>query len=213
MDSRVNLFYTADPSEIEKAEIIIIPGTKNTIEDLISLKRNGTAASIISAFKKGKTVIGICGGYQMMGKKIMDPEMVESKVAEVDGLGILPVNTIMRSAKTTVQRTFRYRNNERICHGYEIHMGETIPADSPSPLNDVGEGVKEGYFLNKTCWGTYLHGILDNEVVIDDLLSDYTDEKYTSFDHKAYKEEQYDKLASWIRTNIDLEKIYESLYL
>jgi adenosylcobyric acid synthase len=96
--------------------------------------------------------------------------------------------------------------------GYEIHMGETINNESSkdSPLCILDNGIKDGYYLNDNCWGSYLHGILDNTEVINDLAKDF-DKEEKVFDYQAFKEEQYEKLAQHIRENIDLEYIYSTL--
>ena len=122
-DPRVHLFYTNNIEEIRKADIIILPGTKSTIADMIELRRNGCAQAILQAHHDGKTVIGICGGYQMMGEEILDPQQVEGDIERIPGLGILPVVTTMSGEKRTVQVTFDYKGQS--CQGYEIHMGET----------------------------------------------------------------------------------------
>lgn len=211
-DPAVNLFYTIDPAEIAKSDIIILPGSKNTIEDLIVLKNNGVAAAIISAHKKGKTVIGVCGGYQMMGETIEDPFEVESNTGKLAGLGLLPIHTIIGKEKTTLQRSFTYRQFTAACSGYEIHMGQTsLTRNGPEPLLIFPDGSTDGCYLSNTCWGTYVHGILDNDAVVNDLLSTYTNTTAAAFDYRQYKEEQYDKLAKLIREHIDMNQVYQHI--
>lgn len=213
-DPRVNLFYTNQSDEIEKADIIILPGSKNTIEDLLTIRNNGVAQAIQRAHKREKTVIGICGGYQMMGQTVEDPDHVESDLEAMPGLGLLPVQTILQPVKTTQQRQFTYLDHPGTCSGYEIHMGHTTVSGQPKPLAQLSDGQPDGYFLNSKCWGTYLHGILDNSVVIDDLLAGYTSQADGStVDFRQFKEQQYDRLATLIRAHIDLEQIYTSLRL
>ena len=132
-DERVNLFYSNKPDEIEKADIIILPGTKNTIADLQFLRINGIVKSVLKAFDANKKVIGICGGYQMMGEEVSDPFGVESDSNTIPGLGIIPMKTTLTKEKTTIQREFKFKNLEGKCSGYEIHMG-TSTTDKPSPL-------------------------------------------------------------------------------
>ena len=224
-DTRINLFYTREPDEILLADIVILPGSKNTLEDLQSLHDNGVAAAIHQAYANQKTVIGICGGYQMMGNWVEDPLQVESGIGRVQGLGLLPVSTTLRAEKTTRQAEFRFRGLAEPCRGYEIHMGETSPLASstlapsqltpgppaPSPLNYFSDGRTDGYFLNPRCWGTYLHGILDNAIIIDTLLAPYTDLPGEDFDYRQYKEEQYDKLAALLRQHLAIDEIYKTL--
>ena len=210
-DPRVHLFYTQQPDEIAKANIIIIPGSKNTLDDLLTIKNNGVATAIITASKNGKRVIGICGGYQMMGEIIADPDHVEGSLESMPGLGLLPVKTVLKPVKTTLQQAFRYRNQPEICTGYEIHMGETT-SDSNAPVAMLANGKPDGYYLNENCWGTYLHGILDNELVIDHLLTGFLAEVQSpAFDYAQFKDLQYDRLADHIRANVDMEMIYSSL--
>jgi len=210
-DSRVNLYYTRIAAGITEADIVILPGSKNTIEDLIELKNNGLAAAVTSAYKTGKTVIGICGGYQMMGEIIKDPLQVESAAGEVTGLGLLPVLTTLTDKKTTRQINFTYRDYPENCRGYEIHMGKTEVVGTAQPSAVLADGGEDGYFLSSLCWGTYVHGILDNDVVINDLLAPYTDIKENNGDYQVYRNLQYDKLAKLLRNNLDIEQVYRHL--
>ncbi|WP_254413240.1 cobyric acid synthase [Dyadobacter diqingensis] len=210
-DPRVHLFYTQQPEEVAKADIIIIPGSKNTLDDLLTIKNNGVATAIITASKNGKRVIGICGGYQMMGEMIADPDQVEGSLESMPGLGLLPVKTVLKPVKTTLQQEFTYRNQPKMCTGYEIHMGETT-SDTNAPVAILANGKPDGYYLSENCWGTYLHGILDNELVIDDLLAGFlTETQSQAFDYAQFKELQYDRLADHIRAHVDMEMIYSSL--
>jgi adenosylcobyric acid synthase len=213
-DPRVNLFYTNQPDDIAKADIIILPGSKNTIEDLLTIKNNGVASAIVSAHKQGKTVIGICGGYQMMGETVEDPDHLEGSIEALPGLGLLPVQTILQASKTTQQRQFTYRESTDSCLGYEIHMGHTTVAGALKPVVWLDNGEPDGYLLNSRCWGTYLHGILDNDAVVNDLLADYASPPgESSFNFQQFKEQQYNRLADVIREHIDMEQIYASLYV
>jgi adenosylcobyric acid synthase len=212
-DPRVHLYYTDQPAEIAKADIVVLPGSKNTIADLMAIKNNGVAQAIYAAHEKEKTIIGICGGYQMLGEVVEDPHRVESSIAHTSGLGLLPIRTVLQSEKITRQCRFTYRHFPALCQGYEIHMGLSTPTGPPSPLNFFPNGRPEGYFLNKKCWGTYLHGILDNTAVVQDLLSDYTAVREEALDYQQYKQEQYDKLAAVIRQHTDMDQIYRSLQL
>lgn len=210
-DSRVNLYYTHTREGVSLADIVILPGSKNTIEDLVELRNNGLAEVIIQAYQNGKTVIGICGGYQMMGQFIKDPLQVESAAGEIDGLGILPVETVLLNEKTTRQCTFTYRDFPETCTGYEIHMGETFVHGADKPVAFMEEQHNDGCFLSEKCWGSYLHGILDNQVVINDLLAPYTALQAESTDYRQFRNEQYDKLAALLRENLDIEQVYQQI--
>lgn len=203
----VNLFYLTVPEDVDEADIIIIPGSKNTLADLNHLRKKGFAGRIIRAREAGKSVIGICGGYQMMGTTLSDPYGVEGDIRELPGLGLLPVSTVLTDTKTTRQVQFRFLDSEEICEGYEIHMGHT---ESNSPLTRNTEGDQDGCFIDERCFGSYIHGILDNPVVLDYILAPYiTRKSTTSFDYQAFKESQYDALAAWLREYVDIDRIYK----
>ena len=209
-DPRIHLFYTNNVDDIGKADIIILPGTKSTLHDLYELRRNGCAQAIIRAHREGASVLGICGGYQLMGVEVCDPDHVEGDIQRLPGLGLLPITTTMGGEKTTRQVECEYGK------GYEIHNGETSPVDGakPSPLLHLSDGREDGYRVNDKCMGTYVHGILDNAAFVDVLLQPFSEKtrmKNRSFDYAAFKEEQYDKLAAHVRQHVDMERIYQIL--
>jgi adenosylcobyric acid synthase len=212
-DPRVHLFYTNHAEEIMKADIILLPGTKNTLADLHELRRDGTAQAIILAHRRGAVVMGICGGYQMMGQEICDPRHLEGETERLPGLGLLPVTTLMQEEKITRRVTFRFKGCDSLCRGYEIHMGTTIPAESatPSPLARIEqEDRTDGYYADRTCFGTYIHGVLDNPPFIDFLLEPFVKQQTTrSFDYEQFREEQYNKLADHVRRHVDMPLIYK----
>ena len=211
-DPRVHLFYTNNTDELMKADIILLPGSKSTLSDLYELRRNGVAQAVVRAHREGATVMGICGGYQMMGQEVCDPDHVEGEIERLPGLGLLPVSTRMQGEKVTRQVKFAFRGSDALCEGYEIHMGTTVSAGAPSPLNRLEDGREDGYFVDRTCMGTYIHGILDNRPVIDYLLEPFAG-KLTEIpvDYKSFKEEQYNKLADHVRSHVDMPLIYEIL--
>lgn len=254
MDPRFNAYYTSHIDEIEKADIILLPGSKNTLADLQSIRANGIADAVIRAYKAGKKVVGICGGYQMMGVSLEDPEGIEGNLPVVAGLGLLPQRTVIGREKTTQQRTFTFLlSSEKnsfskdtsfsamqqppsaclqkpddeyaslpeepvqafLCRGYEIHMGRTVLLEDADahPVVRLADGRTDGYAVDSRCWGSYMHGILDNPVVLDYLAEglNKTSADSSTFDYAAFKEEQYDKLADWVRKQVDMEYIYSSL--
>ena len=196
-DPRVNLFYTNNTADIEHSDIIILPGTKATIDDLLELRRNGCAAAIQRAYRNGKTIVGICGGYQMLGEMVEDPDGIEGNIANLPGLGLLPIRTTMRPIKTTRQVTFDF--NEQMCQGYEIHQGQS--------------STEEKVFIKNNCIGTYIHGFLDNQPVIDYLLKNFQTQSTTSNVQsiEEFKQQQYDRLANHVRQYVDMERIYKIL--
>lgn len=222
-DPRVHLFYTNNTDELAKADIILLPGSKCTLSDLYELRRNGVAQAIIKAHREGTTVLGICGGYQLMGQEVLDTDHVEGDIDRLPGLGLLPVTTRLTGEKVTRQVRFRLSGNVQPAtqsspsmEGYEIHMGVTVPVEGvpASPLNLMESGENDGYFVDRTCMGTYIHGILDNPAFIDFLLEPFSDrltEAENAFDYRRFKEEQYDKLADHVRRNINLPLIYQIL--
>ena len=220
-DPRVHLFYTNNTDDIRSADIIILPGTKSTISDLYELRRNGVAQAVVRASREGKTVLGICGGYQMMGTKVCDPNHIEGDIERIPGLGLLPLTTTITGEKTTRQTRFRLADDPdgELLEGYEIHSGETKLTDNEdkyqlSPLAITGSGATEGWTDGTQLAGTYLHGILDNQPFINRLLRPFETRiknKGEQFDIRQYKEEQYDLLAAHVRQHVDMDKIYQIL--
>ncbi|MBQ8736613.1 MAG: cobyric acid synthase [Bacteroidaceae bacterium] len=220
-DERLNLFYTNNVEDLQKADIIILPGTKSTLDDLYELRRNGVAQAIVRAHRNGTTVLGICGGYQMLGQTVADPDGVEGSVPQLPGLGLLPVSTTMKGEKTTRQVEFAFHNGKewscQNCKGYEIHQGETA-INKEEALCLLADGQYEGCRQGDHCMGTYIHGILDNPQFIEYLLSTIkkdhkpaalTSEAVTSIEE--FKNQQYDKLANHVRQFVDINKLYEIL--
>ena len=194
-DPRVNLFYTNNTSDIQQADIIILPGTKATLDDLMELRRNGCAQAILRAHREGKMVVGICGGYQMMGQTVEDPDGIEGSIMSLPGLGLLPIHTTMTPEKTTRQVTFMFEG--QACQGYEIHQG----------ISDTAEAILQ----TDHCIGTYIHGFLDNAPVIEHLLKDKAVSIHSEQSLADFKDEQYNKLADHVRKHVDIDKIYKIL--
>ena len=195
-DPRVNLFYTNNTNDISHADIIILPGTKTTLDDLLELRRNGCAQAIIRAHRDGRTIVGICGGYQMLGLSVDDPDGIEGTIASLPGLGLLPIRTTMTSTKTTQQVTFQFEG--QACQGYEIHQG----------VSDTDQAI----FQTDHCIGTYIHGFLDNMPVIEYLLKDKVVSSTKLKSYSEFKEEQYDKLAEHVRKYVDIPRLYQILH-
>ena len=211
-DSRVNLFYTNNVADICRADITILPGTKSTLDDLLELRRNGCAQAIQRAHREGKMVIGICGGYQMLGQTIEDPDGIEGTIARLPGLGLLPIHTTMTAEKKTEQVTFQFEG--QACQGYEIHQG----------VSDTSKAIMQ----TDHCIGTYIHGFLDNAPVIEYILSEKgkdrstqgslctfrskkSEKLATALSYADFKQQQYDKLADHVRQHVDIDKLYQIL--
>lgn len=211
-DSRFNLFYTDNPAELEMADVVVLPGSKNTIGDLAELRRRRLDISVLKAARAGKMVIGICGGYQMMGMQVADPMGVEGSLPETNGLALLPVRTVIGGEKVTRPVTFRFLAGDEECNGYEIHMGSTVIEGDAHPLCHLSDGTDDGCRVSPRCFGSYLHGLLDNTSVRDYIVSVVgkgiaSDEP--AFDYAAFKETQYNLLASRLREHLDMELIYK----
>ena len=197
-DPRVHLFYTNNIDDLQKSDIIILPGSKSTLSDLYELRRNGVAQAIIRAHREGTTVLGICGGFQMMGTEVCDPLHIEGEVERLPGLGLLPVTTTITAEKTTRQVTFQFEGHD--CQGYEIHQG----------VSTAQTAIVE----TDRCMGTYIHGILDNAPIIDHLLAPFAEkfkEGGQTFDYHAFKEQQYDLLADHVRKYLNMDLFYQIL--
>lgn len=216
----VNIKYITSADEMGEEDIIVIPGTKNTIDDLKEIKDNGIATEIIKASKNGKVVIGICGGFQMMGEKIKDPYGIESEIKEIPGLGLLELETIMEKEKNTLQYEGELKNcfgilegldGEKI-KGYEIHQGVTLGEERKVTEDERVVAVAKG----DNIFATYLHGIFDNEKVTRTILNKVREKKgietqIEGITFDEYRERELDKLEKIFRENIDMEKIYKIL--
>ena len=207
----IHLYYAVSPDDLKDADIIILPGTKNTIEDCKKLHESGMVKAILEAYKEGKSIVGICGGYQIMGRMIYDPLHIEGDTEQIPGLGLLPTETTMNTEKHTSQTNFRILQNEDLCEGYEIHNGATVFLEDVTFLNKMADGSSEGCFLNEKCIGTYMHGIFDNNSFIELILKPFRKKESGQFNYKDFKEKQYDLLAEHIEKHIDMNLVYEIL--
>lgn len=224
----VSMRYVKHPEELKNPDMIILPGTKNTMEDLQWLRESGMETAILKEASRGKFIFGICGGYQMLGETLSDPYGVEAG-GTMRGIGLLPMDTIFSQQKTRtrVTGTFGELSGELFplsgveAEGYEIHMGEsTRRADAPYVLHlkdaVTGEEKKDGVYCKNVC-GTYVHGIFDRKEVVQAILSILSQKKgidvcqITGTDFAAFKESQYDLLAAGLREHLDMKKIYEIL--
>jgi adenosylcobyric acid synthase len=219
----VQLQYSVSPADIENADMVIIPGSKNTVKDLLLLKDAGLDRSIRTAHDKGAGIVAICGGYQMAGRKIYDPHFVESAHGEVDGLGLLDIETTFGQTKTTCQVEAKVAQGPAALlpgvggeelKGYEIHMGESRgdiglfeirrlsgPALSPVSLPD---GSARGH-----CWGTYIHGIFENDAFRRGVLNRIREKKGlaplpSTVSYTEMRERALDRLADLLRLHVDI---------
>lgn len=224
----VSLKYVEKASELGNEDIIIIPGSKNTVEDMKDLIEKEINTKIVRLAKSGTLVFGICGGFQIMGQKIMDPHGLESSLKEISGLGLLEIETVMEKEKTTTQYTNTLKNVTGLLEGaegisvtgYEIHQGYSYLENSciekeneASKKCIFGDGKLKGMVKDNVI-GTYIHGIFDNSKFTNFVLNKVRKEKgldniNENFSFTEYKNQEYDKLAQILRENIDIEKIYD----
>ena len=209
----IGVRYVQRAGDMGEPDLIILPGTKNTIADLKWLRESGVEAMLLKRAAAGTPVIGICGGYQMLGQEVSDPHGVEGG-GTMRGVGLLPTSTVFEPEKRQVQvcgtigdigGTLSALSGVPY-EGYEIHMGETFDAD--------GAKVMAPLIAAGNVYGTYIHGIFDTRECAEALAGalfaarglDAGDVR--AHDMKAYKEEQYDKLAQAIRDNMDMQLVY-----
>ncbi len=161
-ESDVRLRIVRTPADLQQPDAVLIPGSKNTLADLSHLRQNGLADRIGQLARRGNTeVVGICGGFQMLGREIRDPLALESAAVAIPGLGLLGTVTVMAAEKTLARTTATHAASTLEVVGYEIHHGRTSADDSPALFRRtdgqvVGSGSADG-----RVWGTYLHGVFD----------------------------------------------------
>ena len=209
--ANVSVRYVETVGDLHQPDLILLPGTKSTISDLQWLRQCGLEAAIKKQVASGTLVFAICGGYQMLGTKVSDPDQVEAAgVTEIDGMGLLPMETVFHGEKVQTQTTGTFEGIEGMLSslngidyvGYEIHMGrseENIPAV-------LGSG---------NVYGSYVHGIFDAPGISDCILKAVCTQKgidfdaLGTFDVAEYKERQYDILADAVRSGLDMDYIYQ----
>ncbi len=209
--------YVSLEKDIGAPSLIILPGTKNTISDLRWLRQTGLEAAVKRLAFVGTPIIGICGGYQMLGERITDAEGVEGG-GSIPGMGLLPVTTEFTTEKRRTRVTARAlmtggafaRLADVQIEGYEIHMGVTTLLPGASPLLSLSTGEPDGCACGSV-YGTYLHGFFDTADCRAALLSALSGKAEEAFDYEAYRQAQYDKLASAVRSHLDMEFIYRIL--
>ena len=224
LEPDVSLRYVRRCEDLDNPDAVIIPGTKNTIEDLDYLQKCGLAGRIISIFRSRPEVIlvGVCGGYQILGERIYDRKNVESRKREIKGLGILPVVTEICPEKVLSQVKARHLSSGNGVVGYEIHHGRTKTAGNSKPLFEIvrfGDKKIKRYdgaiTRDGRCWGTYIHGVFDSDTFRRHFLNNLRKNKGwpaqgfgTTYDIDG----EIDKLADLVRENINLNLLYNILF-
>ena len=224
----VSVRYVKSVRELKNPDMMILPGTKNTMEDLLWMRQNGLEAAVLKAAADGKIIFGICGGYQMLGMTLKDPGHVEAG-GEIKGMGLIPMDTVFQEAKTRTRVTGVFGKVEgpletlagTELEGYEIQMGESRLHGGARSFTEITDGVKgekkqDGAFC-KNVYGSYVHGIFDREQVAKKVVEAIGRKKgidvseMTGVDFAQFKETQYDLLADGLRKHLDMKKIYEIL--
>lgn len=227
VENDVNLEYVGDSESILCADVLVIPGSKNTIHDMKYLLDTGLSRAIYQAHRNGVPIIGICGGYQILGQWIEDLEGVESSIQKINGLGLLDVHTEMATDKTTRQALGRmidqsplFGGNQDVLKGYEIHMGKTrLLSDNVKPfmLTDLNE-YDGAVNMKGDVIGTYFHGIFDNDAFRHQLIQSIRIKKGISYpsnhemcsiSFEQLKELEYDRLASHVERHLKMDKLLE----
>ena len=225
----VELRYVDSPTQLGRPDLVIIPGTKTTIPDLAWMNERGLSQTVKELHAGGTAVVGICGGYQMLGKKINDPDHIESSISEIDGLGILDLTTVFEGSKET--HRIKGRVTEAVgllsgavgmpVTGYEIHMGRTVGEGFSSPFRiedraDAqvsGDGDLEGAIdASGSVMGTYIHGLFLNPELRGAMLAELARRKGASLPDVTTENDmdrEFDKLADWVRSSMDMELIYQ----
>lgn len=215
LEENIRIRFVQSVHELGDPQAIIIPGSKTTMPDLIWLKSTGLAREIIAAAKRGVSITGICGGYQMLGNTIIDPEGVEGVSGSISGLGLLDIETEMTTEKETVQTHARlnkrnpFMSEERTveAEGYEIHMGTTRLKKGALPLFSISEERTDGAFSLEGCvWGSYLHGVFDTpDLRRTWLRSIGWDTTMAPVSLKEKREEELERLADIMEEHLDMK--------
>ncbi|MCI6729579.1 MAG: cobyric acid synthase [Candidatus Faecousia sp.] len=221
---QVRLRYVRDPHDLGSPDLVILPGTKNTMEDLRWLRESGMEAKILKHANGGGAVLGICGGYQMLGAEVRDPEGVEGG-GRLRGLGLLPHSTVFLGEKTRTQVEGRFREATGIFaglrgvpfEGYEIHMGATEQVSPPvlSMEDQTGREKTDGQCRGNVL-GCYVHGLFDRGETAAALVNCLLEARgltpeAAALDREDYARQQYDKLAQGLRAALDMDAIYRIL--
>jgi len=221
MEDGVKITYATSREQINDADLIILPGSKNTIKDMMYISNNRLDKAIFRKHKEGTPIIGICGGYQMLGNQIEDPNNIESSVGRINGLCLLDIKTVIKEKKQTKQvsgklinsLSFFNLNENIIVSGYEIHMGETEVFGDSHSVFELENGRLDGAVNRSgTVFGTYLHGIFENDELRRSIIKTLKDKKgivedNSQLNYKELKDNEYNKLAKTVKDNVDLNKI------
>lgn len=218
--------YADTVSALEHADVIVLPGTKNTMEDLLAIRRRGLDAAIVRHARAGKLVIGVCGGYQMLGNTLRDPEHVESRVPEVSGLGLVDMDVTFAREKRTRQAVgtvecpdgWLAAMNGVTVDGYEIHAGHNAFGPGCTPWLRVDGEIDGVCSEGGNVLGSYLHGLFDDGQLLGGILRYVREQKGLSgeMSNKAmtmadFREREFDRVAAIVRESLDMDAVYDIL--
>lgn len=213
--------FVTRASDLAEPDLIILPGTKNTIEDLLFLRQSGIEARILELVQTRKTkLFGVCGGYQMLGEQIEDPFQVESPVQTISGMCLIPLVTSLAETKTTILSNgyIRYGEKRIPVKGYEIHMGQSRYTAAVPPLIQLEHRVDGVWDYIRGIYGSYFHDIFHNDQFRWELLNQIRREKGLSplMERVSYvrlREKAFDQLAEHVRAHLQLDYIHEQMML
>ncbi|PJI07002.1 MULTISPECIES: cobyric acid synthase [Clostridium] len=220
VEKDVSIRYVTSAESFGHPDALIIPGSKNTIGDLLYLRKTGIEKKIKEYASEKGLVIGICGGYQMLGNVIEDPLKVETEFGKVDGMGLLDINTVFKDEKVTTRVKGEVCGKGIKVYGYEIHMGISSYGKSVKPfahITEENEGkahIKDGAVnMAGNVIGTYLHGVFDSTDLRQYFVNMLREKKglktRASVSYEKLRDNEINKLADIVRNNIDMNKIYE----
>jgi adenosylcobyric acid synthase len=225
VETDVEVLYIDVPDALEEVDAVILPGSKDTLGDLRFLHESGLASAIRSFAASDREVAGICGGFQMLGERVEDPYGVESCRRQETGLSILPIRTVLATEKVTARVKAVSEDNGDTLDGYEIHMGQSLPAEGCRHLFRITErNGRQVNDLDGACnqrgnvWGTYLHGIFENgsfRRAFLDRIRRVTrqGEGAEGMNYAEQKRLAFDRLADLFRKHIDLEAVFAMMEL
>jgi adenosylcobyric acid synthase len=193
------------------ADLIILPGSKSTLADLAELRRQGWDIDILAAARRGAKVVGICGGYQMLGRKIADPEGIEGPAGSAEGLGLLDVETIIGGDKSLTSVTGYSAEGDFEITGYEMHMGQTAGPDTARPVLSLdcgGQTRPDGAASpSGNVVGTYVHGLFASDAYRHSFLSALRTDRRSTISYDGLVEQTLDDLADHLEANVDLDAL------
>jgi adenosylcobyric acid synthase len=211
LDQGIRVQWIDHPSQLADARVIVLPGSKNTIADLDWLRRTSIDAAIQQAAKRGVPIVGVCGGYQMLGESVRDPEGVAGDRGIVPGLSLLPVRTTFSQIKSVSQVVARWGIDR--WSAYEIHMGVTVPTQRCDALTLVenGQGAQPEGCRRNHVWGTYLHGVFESSAVRAELadLAGLKNYSAAQVSWRAHLEQMYDRMADAFEEHLVTQEIWK----